>query len=271
MNVPLKITASRDSWNWCNNTPKVYAQEWWQDTPDFNEATPITLTLGNRDATDVDFTLDLGGTISGAIFEADGTTPVTNDAWVDVNDLSGNWISSTGVASDGSYAITGLADGTYHVRAWGNGYATEFYNEAGPTFDNANNVVVVAGSDTPNIDFALDPGGTISGTVYAEDGVTPLPDMRVDVNNVWGIASCTDQNGHYALYNLPLNIPLTVNTGGNGNWCGGSEDRVLEWWQDAWSQDAATPITLTLGSPDASGIDFSLVLGGSISGHIYAI
>ena len=42
---------------------------------------------------------------------------------------------------------------------------------------------------------------------------------------------------------------------------GSSQDYLQEWWQDAATQDAATPIMLTSGTPDVSGIDFTLDLG----------
>ena len=268
LNVSLKITAARDSWNWCDSVSQDHLQEWWQDTPNFDDATPITLLLGSRDATGVDFTLDLGGTISGYVYESDGVTPVAGEVWINAQPTDGSdWIGAP-VSGDGSYTIAGLPPGDYWLRAEGADYALEFYDEAGGSGNNATIISVGVGSSISNVDFTLDPGGTISGTVYEADGVTPVANMFVRMNEVWK-DTCTDANGHYTLYNLPLNKSLNIISGGSGNWCGGSQDLLEEWWQEATSAENATPITLTSGTPDATGIDFTLDLGGTVSGHVY--
>ncbi|MBK8025501.1 MAG: carboxypeptidase regulatory-like domain-containing protein [Chloroflexi bacterium] len=268
LNVPLKITASRDGWNWCASVPKVHIQEWWQNTPDFSAATPITLTLADPSETGVNFTLAVGGSITGHLYESDGATPITANASIDVEPLFNGAGVGIGVNSDGSYTIGGLAPGDYRVRANGNNYAWEYYDDAGQNGANADTVTVAAGATVPNIDFALGPGGSISGTVTAGDGVTPLANMRVDIDDHW-VGTCTDANGHFTMSGLPLDTPLRVNAGGIDNWCGGSSDYVYEYWQDAPDSQTATPVILTMANRDRTGIDFALVLGGAITGHFY--
>src|SRR5690606_5720574 len=140
---------------------------------------------------------------------SDGTTPITSNAWVNVEPLFDGQAPGAGVQPDGSYAIHGLATGDYRVRAQGDGYAFEFYNDAGQNGDNATIVTVVAGATVSGIDFALEPGGSISGMVTAADGTTPLANMRVDIDGVWA-GTCTDAIGHYTISSLPLNQPLKV-------------------------------------------------------------
>ncbi len=81
----------------------------------------------------------------------------------------------------------------------------QYYNGV-PDSDSASAVSVVDGSDTGAIDFTLDPGGTISGTVYETDGTTPIPNA-----NVWaepytccgsGNGATTDGNGDYTIAGL---------------------------------------------------------------------
>ena len=136
---------------------------------------------------DIDFSLELGGSISGTVYEADGVTPVGNaDVWADTYDCCGGG-EGTRTAPDGTFTITGLAPGDYRVVAHGEGYARGFYHETSD-FDLANRVTATAGTDTSGIDFTLAVGATISGTVYEADGVTPVsnPDVWADTYDCCG-------------------------------------------------------------------------------------
>ena len=111
--------------------------------------------------------LQTNGSISGTIFESDGTTTITSDVIIEVLNADTNaWAGvTTEVNGDGTYSL-GLPPGDYHVTAAGSSWAREFYSEIGPDVNSAGIVTVLDGTDTPNIDFTLDPGGTISGTVF---------------------------------------------------------------------------------------------------------
>ena len=52
--------------------------EHWEETPNFSEATLITLTGGSPDATDINFTLEAGGTISGKVVDQLTNQPLEN-------------------------------------------------------------------------------------------------------------------------------------------------------------------------------------------------
>ena len=108
-----------------------------------------------------------GISISGTVYEADGTTPVPNaDVWAEQD---GNGGGGTFTKQDGTYMIEGLAPGDYLVFAEAPGFAGEFY--PGTLDENsATLITVTAGADAPEIDFTLELGGTISGTVYEADG-----------------------------------------------------------------------------------------------------
>ncbi|MFN8564803.1 MAG: choice-of-anchor Q domain-containing protein [Anaerolineae bacterium] len=211
---------------------------------------------------------ETSGSISGHIYQADGTTPVTIDMWMNADPVNApqGWGMAVNPNPDGSYTITGVTPGDYHLSMVGGDYAQEFYDEAGAYGDHATAVTITAGVNTPNIDFTLDPGGEISGTVYESDGVTPIANQVV-IENIW-FGTCTDANGHYTLKNLPLNVPLKVNTDWD-NWCAPAQNHVGEWWQEAADEIGATAITLTEASPSQSGVDFTLDPGASITGHIY--
>ena len=267
LDVPYRVVSSGSD-NWCEGGSSAYVQAWWQDAYSYETATPITLTLAERDRSGIDFALIEGGSLSGTVYESDGVTPIEG-AWINVEEVaSGRWLGGAVSDADGNYIIQHLPPLTARVRADAEGYAFEYYNNAGQNGDTATPLSITAGVVTSNINFSLGLSGTISGTVYAEDGVTPLANMMVDVDNHW-VGTCTDAEGHFTLYGLPLGEPLTIFSGGD-NWCeGGSKAYLQGWWQDAYSYETATPVTLTLAERDRSGIDFTLLVGGTVSGFVY--
>ena len=266
LDEPLTVFSGGD--NWCEGGSKVYLQEWWQDAYSYETATPVTLTLAERDRSGIDFSLLEGGTVSGRVFKTDGVTPIAG-AWISVEEVAHGWgLGGAETGADGSYTVVRIPPLDVRVRADATNYAFEYYNNAGQNGDNATPLSISLGTNTPNINFTLGLSGTISGTVYADDGVTPLANMMVDVDNHW-VGTCTDADGHFTLYGLPLNEPLIVFSGGD-NWCeGGSKAYLLEWWQNAYTYETATPITLTLASRNRTGINFSLLEGGTISGYVF--
>src|SRR5206468_3823033 len=130
--------------------------------------------------TGIDFALELGGSISGTVTDALGT-PIAG-AYVSANSNTG--YGSAASAADGTYTITGLVPGNYVVYASaltcpisppGGAcvtYPTKYYIN---TYDyNAATLFTARRSSTlTGIDFALEVGGSISGTVTDALG-TPI-------------------------------------------------------------------------------------------------
>jgi hypothetical protein len=252
LDTPFKVEA-HSSDNWCGG-PDNYINEYWEEVASWDDATPVTLTVGSPDATGIDFTLEEGYVVSGTVYEAGGSTPIQS-ASVNFEDYdSQTSMGSISTEEDGSYSIA-LPTGDYRVRAEADGYAFEFYDEAGQNGEDATRLAV--SDDVEDVDFTLGPGGTISGRVTAEDGGAPLENIPVDASDAWA-GRCTDSNGEYTLEGLALDTPFKVDAHPSDNWCGGSEDYDDEYWEEVASEEDATPITLTVGSPDATGIDFTL-------------
>ncbi|MFN8451244.1 MAG: carboxypeptidase regulatory-like domain-containing protein [Anaerolineae bacterium] len=262
--------------NLCGDATIRYAVEFWQETPNVGSATPITLTDAASSVSGIDFTLDAFGSISGHVYESDGTTPVSGNVWVNIyNYATDQWITAASVQPDGSYSFSGLSGGEYRLNAVGDGYAFELYNNA-VTREDSQAVTVVPGTAVTNIDFTLDPQGTITGTIYEVDGVTPLANMTINVQRGdtgydVPLSTCSDASGQYTLMNVPLNVPLKITAARDDwNWCNNtSQIYDQEWWENTPDFNNATSIILTPGNRDAAGIDFSLDLGGTISGHVY--
>ena len=123
-------------------------------------------------------------------------TAIAN-AWVWVDrDGGGGW-GGNSTKSDGTYTITGLAAGSYRVQADASdrGFVREFYG-GGTDWNLATLVIVALGADTPSIDFELDTGGSISGTVYTSEGTVPVGDgpvaLAFDGTDLWVANSLDD-------------------------------------------------------------------------------
>lgn len=174
--------------------------------------TPVSVTKG-LDTSGIDFVLDPGGSISGKIYDAQNTSPL-EEAYVNIYDAAGNTVSYGYPDASGYYRADyiGLSTGTYFATSYS--YSADYYlNEL---YDNipchyfcdvltGTPIHVTSGSDTGNIDFALDHGGKISGNIIDADTSNPITDASVSVynssRNLVGSAY-TDDFGYYIVQNL---------------------------------------------------------------------
>ena len=94
----------------------------------------------------------------------------------------GHWMGCTRSLSDGSYAISGLPSGSYRVRVLSEDteYAGEYYQD---TFEYsaAEQVAVVEGTATEDIDFVRSMGGVISGRTLDLKG-SPIGRLLIYLN-----------------------------------------------------------------------------------------
>ena len=236
-----------------------YLMEFWQEKSDWSEADIVTISEGVNPS-DIDFTLGIGGTISGRVYQEDGVTPLANVP-VGANDYdTNNWMAGTDTDQYGNYTLL-LPSGTYRIRAsssWP--YVGEYYD--GTYYeDEATPVSVTAPNDTLGIDFTLELCGTISGTVEDEYG-DPIDGAYVYAldydGGAWGEGNWTTADGNYTIGALP-----------SGSYRVGAQASgyVTEYYDDVLQWDAATPVPVT--APDyTSGIDFVLEVGGTISGMV---
>ena len=279
LDVPFQVQASppwakESCGQWSN-----YVQEFWQEASDPNSASLLTLTIANPDRTEINFTLDLGGVISGTTYEADGATPLPHIS-ISFQDDYISYNQSVCSDENGHYEFHGMPfDMPVRVRAdsyrdsWcdsGGNYISEFWQEA-PDSVNATVLTVTALASTQtDIDFSLDLAGSISGTVYEADGVTPIPDLLVSSfgNNDFGNGACTDSLGHYTIQNVPFGQAIYVYAGGE-NWCGGSENYAVEFWQESSSLTGASLLTASAQTSDLIGIDFTLDTAPPNSSNIF--
>lgn len=145
-----------------------------------------TVTLAPAEVRNgVDFELVIGASISGQLVDQDTTLPVNTLQlqMIDPNDLSFNWYIYAALDGLGGYTVSGVPAGQYKFYLSplieGNLHIPEVYPNiqcnACTTllFDGAGSAVSLTnGVNTPNIDFLVEEGASISGIILNNDHPT---------------------------------------------------------------------------------------------------
>jgi len=202
-----------------------YLDELYNDLPcaggncTVTAGTAVSVTVG---ATNIDFRLAMGGTITGTVTAAGTGAPLAN-LQVQVYDASGG-PAGGGVATNASgvYVVTGLAPGTYYVRT-SNAfpYLDELYEDlpcpggSCPPVTTGTAIIVTAGVITSGIDFGLAGvgAGDLNGDrksdilwrhstqgdiwLWAMDGAVRVSEtyVRTVADTDWEIRGLGDQTG----------------------------------------------------------------------------
>ena len=228
---------------------------------------------GGSTTTGIDFVLEQGGRVSGTITDANTGQTLASVSVSIVNQV-GTGVSSSS-SNQGTYSTaTGLPTGTYYARTSNSlGYVDEIYNDvpcAGSacsslTTSRGTPFTVTAGSAVSNINFALVPGGSITGTVTGVDTNAPLANVGVQIFDSGGRSvrsSTTNSAGQYSVTGLPAGnyFALTFNSLGYINERHDNTPCV------GCRATDGTPIAVTLGA--ATTVNFALAPGGRISGVV---
>jgi hypothetical protein len=239
----------------------------------FTNGTPIPVTAGTP-VTSINFSLLAAGTgsITGTVTNS-SLSALNNVQVILVGTNGTQQIANVNTLASGVYTFANVAAGSYYVRT----NSGSFINEVHPNIvclgcnsltSGGQLVTVTNGATTSNIDFALDPGGRFSGTITNAAGNAAIAGIGVQIFNAAGVALGTFNSnalGVYTTTGLPDGTyhARTTNTQGfvNKQWNG------LECPQAGCSPTAGTPIVVS-GTATMSGFDFSLTLGGRISGKL---
>jgi hypothetical protein len=166
--------------------------------------------------------------------------------------------------ASGYYIVEELPVGGYKVKTYNwEGYVDLYYDSK--TDWNSADIVNVSESDTTkNIDFSLYVGGKIKGYVYGAKG--PLEDiglMAFSPSGEWINGSYTDALGSYTIDGVP--------TGDCRLFASPEYDDTIhafEWYND--KDDWSSADLVSVMAPDSvMGKDFTLEMGGFISGNVY--
>lgn len=214
------------------------------------------------------------GAIAGQVTDALTGAPIP-DVIVHIFNADGLFVTLGLSGPAGDYvSLDGLPTGTYFARSSNSAsYLDELYDDLPCPFLCGNvmastGIPVTGGGTTSGIDFALDPGGVITGTVTDAGTGDPIADVTLILatSDVFGIAaSPTDSTGAYhSLWGLPTGtyFAFTLNSASYLNEI--YDDFLCPFF---CSPTSGTPISVTQGMTTA-GIDFGLTPGGAIAGSI---
>lgn len=236
----------------------IFVDVYWNDKLPWES--PDTVAVVSDDTTeDIDFSLRAGGKISGTVFLPGS---FFQGASIFAYDTLSRYVyigwASHMVEEPAPYVIKGLPPGTYKVRTFNGLGFIDVYWDTASSWTDADPVLVTAGNTTSSINFVLDPGGVIQGTVST-------PGKSFD----GGILAYYASNPEWYAYWYPERGESYELTGLRGGYwkvlAFGDATHAFEWYnnQGTWA-DAATILVTPPGT--VSGIDFSLEVGGSISG-----
>lgn len=207
------------------------------------EVSGIAVTAGLE--TTADLALDPSGIISGRVTSIPGGQPVA-DASVSAYSGGFDYFGSADTNATGYYRISsGLGTETYTVLA-----------SFGSDFNMTTGVNVVAGSETPDVNFqlAITPSGTITGRVTNTTG-SPIEGAYVSAEGLAGSGHAyTDSNGDYSISSGLETGTYTVNASATG-----------------YSTISVTDVSVTVDQVTPN-VDFQLssVPSGIISGKVEA-
>lgn len=216
--------------------------------------------------TNVDFRMKALASISGRVHRAEDGEPIPGARILVYGEhwSTGPILATT--AADGSYRVTGLNAGESTVAVEAEGYVTTRYDGVYSS-DDATKVATTYGNDTPNIGFALEWGGSISGHVYQPDGVTPAAEVGIRFKQVSGVETprlggC-EETAPYDAVRSSADGSYTI-----GGLLTGEYELVVIARDTNLFSNGTTVAAAVLGE-ETQDIDFVLVPGGSVSGHVY--
>lgn len=243
---------------------------------DFESAAGVTyfIRVGGYSAGDtgtVQLNISLSGSVSGVVTDADTLAPLQG-VWVEILDLNGQFRDGVYSNGDGAYTTNALAPGSYYAFAYpDNGYLRELYNNVHCSqgfcdLSQGTLINVSGGSNITGINFALDRGGSISGTVTNTQH-DPVQSAEIDIftsGGDWAGYAYTDGSGQYTAQGLPAGSYLAIT-----NAYGDYENQVYDNIPCAPNCDPlqGTPIQVTLAN-NTGGIDFQLRNLGHIEGTV---
>ncbi len=269
-----------------------FQTEFWDNKPDLASADIITISSTSDVISNIDFSLEEGGgavegsTIAGSV-TGPGSVPLPF-AFIFTFDTADTSISGFGISGfDGLYQVQGLSAGNHVLFAdWLLGLIQppalrgEYYNDA-PTSAQATPVAVDGMNTVDNIDFVLEPGGSIAGTITdsngaALDSVLVIAVKQFSLDNIGkfffdaidiGIAF-SDADGAYEVGGLSAGNYILRTVSLLSPSAGQVLDEYFQDVQNLFDFDQATPVAVNDGQMTA-GIDFELEIAGAIAGHFF--
>ncbi len=241
-----------------------YANGYYGGTPGAIGAAPVNweqatlLDLSVANVAEVNIEVSAGQSISGTVsgLGADGW------AWIDAwSDSTGSW-GGAEIQGDGTYVINGLGQATdFRVSIWADGFTGGFYSADGITYWEGADFVNTADETVDDaINFTLDAGDTISGTVTGLDvGEWAWIDAWSEKTWSWGgtnVVGALDVDSGEPVVEYSLTGLRTAN------------DYEISLWPDAHAKAIKAGID---SSNNPTNVNFVVSVGESISGTVSGV
>jgi len=242
-----------------------YVRQWWNNEFSFDNADAITLATGQT-VTGTDAVVTAGASIAGTVTDESGN-PITAGGDVsaypaaDEREAAG----SASIQEDGTYAITGLAAGSYKLQFGApETYVSQWWNNK-KTFVTAGTILVTAGQTVTGRDAVLARTASLSGTVKDSSG-NPVTSG--------GYVFVYDAASQYQTYHPPVDIQsdgtytfASLDPGSYKMEFRPTGNYIAQFWNNKTSFATGNSITLLSGR-DVTGKDVVLKTGGTISGTV---
>jgi hypothetical protein len=238
-----------------------------------NTGTPVTVLAGKMTSGLVDY-LPVAGALSGRVTGSDGA--MLGDVWVYADNLQSGQGFAAYSDQDGSYRLSGLTEGDYHVcfgaslilEPSSTGYVDECYDDQSVSSPRTP-VHVAAGTVIAGIDSELTVGAAITGQVTDSAG-NPISNVFVQTSGAGGSdqspVGTTDDLGHYRVTGLPETAVVVCFHPGEQGSANGTGFQS-ECYDDQPNASTANPVNTTAGQV-STGVDAELAVGAEITGRV---
>ena len=237
--------------------------------------TPITVTF---DATtpNINFVLTPGGRVSGHVNDANTSLPIPGTT-IQFFSQAGLLAGSVSTDAGGNYTLPdGLVAGDYYARTTNSaGYINRLYDAVPPCFPtctptSGTAIPVPAAGMAGNVDFALQSGGRISGTITDLATGLPLAGISARIYDSLGVLVNAPSSSSAGTYISGAGLPAGtyyVATSNNVGYINKVHSGTPCLGCSPAAAGSAVPVAL---GATTSGIDFALEKGGRVAGTVVA-
>ena len=233
---------------------------------------PVTVTNGAT-TPNINFTMQRGGRISGVVTNVANSLGLVGPS-VRLYDANGTFVSSADTHNGGNYSSgTGLPTGTYFARTSNTlGYLDQLYSGLSCALScrpsSGTPINVTAGSNTSNINFGLQKGGTISGKVTDAVSHGPIPTVFVNIYDPGGnlvTNGVSDGAGNYVTFDGLPSGNYFAQSSNSQNYI----DALFNGIQCPLLCDPTSGTAITVNAAtNTANVDFALTKGGTIAGKV---
>jgi hypothetical protein len=168
----------------------------------FRQYNSAVVGLAYNDVTPgIDAALEVPASITGTVTRLADSSPLENVS-LRVYTSTGSYIATETTDVNGAYIVDGLPSGTYKVEAQTDGFISQWWS-AKSRLGSATKIPIAIGEAISDINFVLDPGATVAGTITTADGALPNAHVSIfDQKSDYAGFATTDAEGHYAISGL---------------------------------------------------------------------